>query len=109
MSLLKRNRDVGGRGAAGVVAASPSPSMAELPTLWEFLTLEQWDDGAKRVTGSLLLFADDGSLKIMLNDRDSGKVAFRTLRSGECPFVAAEDALCDASTDWRGMRKAKGR
>jgi hypothetical protein len=73
---------------------------------WEFLTRTVWDeDGSKRETGTILLFADAGGLKAMLNDRDGSRVAFLTIGPEEAIQQAVEDALLSTGTDWRPAKK----
>jgi hypothetical protein len=74
------------------------------PTLWGFLTEEQWDDGAKRTTSTMTFFFEHGLCKICLNDRDAGKTCWQTGRTAEGALEALEMRLKDETADWRGSK-----
>jgi hypothetical protein len=62
-------------------SAVPTPCtefVERWPELYLWLTQEAYEDGSDRKTSSLSLFFDGGLLKVMLNDRDTGRVAFTT-------------------------------
>lgn len=76
------------------------------PASWEFLTMGVWEeDGSRRETGTVLLFADNGGLKLMLNDRDGAKVSFAVVDSAEGILGTLEALLLSAATDWRPAKK----
>ena len=71
MSWVKQiRRPDGGPGAGGVV--SDPDWVRELPALHEYLTLGTHPDGTVRRTSTLTLFAEHGSWKAWLNERDAG-------------------------------------
>lgn len=91
----------------GDLAALMPKEVATCPTLTEFVASPVWaEDGASRTTGTVLIFCDGGTLKVMLNDRDQSLVAFLTVLPGEGLFKAIEKALSTEGTDWRPARKA---
>lgn len=71
------------------------------PTVLEFLEAVAWEDGSRRVPGSLTLFCEDGSLKACLSDKDSNRVAFVSARGPEACLDAAEAGLAGGGLDWR--------
>lgn len=105
MSLLRRFRGQAS-GEGGVPAGQYDPDSGLGKATWEFLTQTVWEeDGSPRQTGTVMLFADAGRLKAMLNDRDGSVVAFLTLSSEDDVLGAVDQALLDPDTDWRAARK----
>ena len=107
MGFLKRRKAK--EGAAednGVFVADPSECM-EWAALLEFLVAERYEDGTPRVTGTLLVFADEGRLKACLCDRDQQLVGFvtGTLLLGLLRDV--ETVLRDDRVDWRLQRQGR--
>jgi len=88
--------DVGGGG--GPVSDSLS---TRLPALWEYLTLHRWEDGRDRRTSTLLLFVDQGSVKVCLNDRDAEASLWVAGRGLEEVLEALETTLRSGSGEWR--------
>lgn len=78
------------------------------PALAEFLAASTWEDGAPRVTGSMLLFFESGRWKACLSDREQGLVAFLTLPSLSSALSCAEEALRDQGLEWRAKREDGG-
>lgn len=69
----------------------------------------EWDDGEARQTSTLLLFAEEGRWKGMINDRDAGAVAFV---SGDClraVLASIEKGLDGGNLDWRPTKSKQGR
>jgi len=94
----------------GDLAVLMPKEVAACPSLTEFLALGVWpEDGGERTTGTVLLFCDGGSLKVMLNDRDQSEVAFLTVGPGESLLKALEKALSSEGTDWRQSKKPSAR
>lgn len=92
---------------------SLSPAFREaLPTLYEYLFHEVFDDGTPRVTSSLSIFTEAGALKLALNDREQDLVAFLTIEDVQSGLETLESRLCADSLDWRpsrgGRAKKKG-
>lgn len=78
--------------------------LKEFPTLCDYLSIERFDDGAPRETLTLLVFVEDGSLKVCASDREEGLVTFLTAGSLEALFAALEAGLCEGGLDWRRSR-----
>lgn len=109
---LSKSGFVGGGGDdgnAGGVVPTDDKLAKVAPTVESFLREECWEDGTKRTTGSLLVFCEGGSWRVMLNDRDANVVGFRSGTSLEGALKAAEKALANGSMDWRASRQGKGR
>ena len=107
MSKFLKRRGADGESRPVKLSAEAKRFAKEYPALHEFLTLEKWDDGAARKTGTLLWFFEDGSLKCCLSDRDAGFVCFIT---GCDPFSmidSIELGLTEDSLDWRASRKKR--
>lgn len=78
---------------------------AQVSSLWEFLTAWKCDGGETRLTGSITIFCEDGSLKVCFNDRDSSSLAFRTLPDLSSAFKVCSELLKDGRLDWRHARQ----
>jgi hypothetical protein len=73
----------------------------DCPVLYSFLTSLTWPDGAPRVLGSLVIFAEDGGWKVCLSDRDSSSSLWAAATTFEGLARALEGRLTEASPDWR--------
>lgn len=73
----------------------------EYPFLTEFLTATQYEDGTARATGTILLFVDNGCMKLVLNDRDNQRSAFIEKSELLEAFAAAEAGLRNESLTWK--------
>jgi hypothetical protein len=105
--VLERRRKAASRIQAASRGAVDDAAEALFPHLFAFVTAEHWpDDGAVRVTGTVLIFADAGCFKMMLRDRDDPGVAFVTGGSLEAVLAAAEAGLECGGLDWRADRSA---
>lgn len=100
------------------VVAAPAPFLqgppeggleAKFPLLWEFLCRAAWDDGAPRLTGTVLVFVDGGALKARLSDRDASQVCFVSGPSWLDVLAACEGALEPGGGEWRADKAAGSR
>lgn len=92
----------GSGGGGGRSAAPLGGWLKELtPTLLEYLSETQYDDGSPRQTATLTVFVETGVVKLCLNDRDLGRTAWVTSDSLENAIAAMEGRLADGSADWR--------
>jgi len=82
--------------------------LAPFPSIWEFLTLSTWTDGSPRIPGTILLFMDEGSLKVCLKDKNGPRTAFVTGPDPDTLFLAVEEGLAANSLSWR-PDKSSGR
>jgi len=110
MAYVKK-RDAGDFDNAGVAVPPVDEAFTKAhPALWEFLTLTRWEDGSPRETGTLFIFVEDGGLKVAVNDREGGLVAFLTSKTFKGLLEAVEKGIREDRLDWRRSRvQAKGR
>jgi hypothetical protein len=78
------------------------------PQLWEYLTAKAYDDGSPRVTSSLLIFEQEGTLKGMLRDKDGDRCLWVAARGLIDLLECLDGQLGDDQADWRPDRKEKG-
>lgn len=71
------------------------------PTLAAFLTDTQYDDRSPRTTATILIFCENGILRLCLNDRDNNRSVFFTSETVEGCLICAENALCSNGVEWR--------
>jgi len=107
MTMLKKpsNRNVAGAGGSAVEVCELA---LQVPTLYEYLTQTAWDDGTARETAGLLVFFQDGMLKGMLRDKDSGLCLWVAARSLSALLATLEAALLDPAAEWRVDRQVPG-
>lgn len=107
MALKKRDR------AAVEASVSGGPALDALakkvPTLWEFLSLGEYDDGSKRVLGTLIIFVDGALVKGFVNDRDQGLSACVSSGTLLGLLEAVEDGLEGDTLEWRASDNKKRR
>lgn len=103
---LKRRAAASPEGAAAKILKDPQ--FAKLyPSLWDHLTQSAWDDGTKRETSSILIFASEGVLKAMLRDKDAGQCLWVASGTVAGLFAALEGGCTADDADWREDRGAK--
>jgi len=73
----------------------------EYPTLLSYLSERTYSDNKPRVTSTLLIFVDDGILRICINDRDNNRSAFVTAATFSEALASLESRLLEESLDWR--------
>lgn len=104
MKFLKKVAEAKAR-TKGAASQWDKAFATEHPALWEYLTVEQWEDGTERQTATLSCFADGGSWKICLNDRESSQVLFGTGSSLEVCLGTLEQLLqAPGGAPWRASR-----
>jgi len=77
------------------------PFQRMYPTLHEMLTAIQYEDNQPRTTSTLLVFCENGVLRMCLNDRDNSRSAFFTAETVEDCLQGINDALTAGRVDWR--------
>lgn len=103
MSMIKRAPKPG---ATKGEPAAPSDGWLEFyPGLMEFMRMTQWEDGATRTTGTLMLVAEAGLWKCWVHDRDGKRSVWLSGTSLESVTQAAEDVVQGGNADWRPDRK----
>lgn len=107
---LQRLRDrvdnLNGRGDAAIDSADEA-FKKEMPTLWEFLTTDKWEDGSSRETGTVFVFREAGQWRACLNDRDSNHVGFVSGDTFKSLWKAVEKQLAEQRVDWRQSRQGR--
>lgn len=71
------------------------------PALAEYMETEVWEDGAPRLTSTLLLFLDQGAVKACLNDRETERTLWVTAGSIEEAIDVLEASLAGGTAEWR--------
>jgi hypothetical protein len=102
MSVLSRVDNSNGR-LAGPAALDESWDAA-FPALYEYLIATTWPDGKPREVSTLLVLAEQGKWKGMLNDRANSRVAWFSGDSVETLLATIDRGLRDGGADWRASR-----
>lgn len=97
LKKLRRPEDSPGGGSA----ATDSDWMSDFPALHDYLTLLQDPDGGPRRTSTLAIFAESGSFKIYLNDRESGASLCASGGTIASALSALETMLEGDTAPWR--------
>lgn len=100
MSWIKRIRNPNADPGNGAAATDPG-WVQEFPALHDYLTLRTDSDGASRRTATLALFAESGSWKLYLNDRDTGASLCASGGSVADTLSALEAMLEADNAPWR--------
>lgn len=77
------------------------------PTVWSYLSDAVYEDGSSRQTSSLVVFVEDGLVKVCLSDRDQERSAFA---AGSCLLDALEAINVGLETNaiqWRRQRQQR--
>lgn len=99
-SFLKRA--VGTGQTVDADRAFPDAAFAkDWPALFEYMTATKWPDGSDRKVSSVTLFAEDGSLKCCLNEKNDQCVLFAAGKTLKTCLNALEGLLAGSDTPWR--------
>lgn len=74
------------------------------PALWEYISECQWESGQPRVTSTLMLFVEEGLVKLCLHDRAAARSAWVSGRSWTSSLGSLEQVLAGGSVEWRKDR-----
>lgn len=88
------------------VAAEAAGWAAAHAALWEYMTVDSFEDGAPRERSMLLVFVEDGRFKVALQDRQEGRSLWAGADSISEALRALESALKSGNGDWRQMKGA---
>jgi len=77
----------------------------QYPNLAAFLSQTTYEDNTTRQTGTMIIFIQDGQLKMCLSDRDNQRNAFITSPTLQLLFDVVELGLGDGNLDWRNMKR----
>lgn len=89
----------------GSVGAGRSPTRcawaAGYPSLVSFMFDDAYDDGKRRLRGTVSLSSEGDQVRIALNCKDTQSFAFLTASDLSTAFAAADVALADDTLHWR--------
>ena len=78
--------------------------LEKFPSIRSYLTDNKWDDGSERATSTLLAFAEDGMVKVCLNDRHNSRSAWASGKNMQAAMESLESALEADCVEWRGSK-----
>lgn len=81
---------------------------SKYPTLFAYLTDRNWGDGSARLTSTILIFVENGVLRVCINDRDNNRSAFVTGVTLEDALNTVETKLCGETMEWRFKQSFNG-
>lgn len=100
MSFLKRKAEI--QGAEKRTASADHVRWTQKhAALAEYLTAEEYPDGGKRQTSTVLIFMEGGEVKACLRDRDTDMSLWVTSGSVPDVLLALESALQSDDAQWR--------
>lgn len=104
MGKYVSNKPVVSDGAAPAARYAIDSLAAAHPALWEYLTVDVFEDGTERQTSTLLLFAERGLIKGCLKDRSVNRALWASAATVTGLLEVLEEALSTESGDWRAER-----
>lgn len=99
--FIRREQVKQGASGASSGAVVPDDVSKPYPALWEYLSLDRWDDGRSREVASLTLFWGDGRLKCALNDKANKRVLFAAGESLGALLATLESLLASGDAEWK--------
>lgn len=90
---------------AGTPMATDKDLERASPILLEFLTRTQWEDGAVRKVGTLMLVAEGGKWKAWLHDADGKRSAWVSGDTIQELVMAIDVGLLQDRLNWRADKK----
>lgn len=95
-----------GMNGANVKPLRASAFSQSHPHIWDYITSPTYSDtGEPRQTSTLLLFNDNGALKICFSDKDNQRSVFITGETIEELLANLEVALESDTAEWRTSRR----
>lgn len=85
----------------------PLPEWRPWPTLWAYLTDEEYSDGSPRERSTLTFFIEDGQPKACLSDRQEDRTLWVSASSLQDLIVRLEALLATGKAEWRDSRVGK--
>lgn len=109
MSRFKSKSDVAAQQPNGVPGLSRKGTgfAMSYPTIWEYLSIDCFDDGKARLTSTLSFFCGAGGLQAALNDRETGLVFFVTGDDVGDILETMEDQLVGDNADWKKSKASR--
>ncbi len=105
MALVRPGGAPANGGGGGALSGGDAATLC--PVLWEYLSSEQWEDGSARLTSTLLVFVEEGRVKVCLNDRAAQRKGWVTGVTPEAAFTALEASLAAGNIEWRMDKQPK--
>lgn len=104
MALPRRLAPVG-MGAAVGIPWEDNQFKEDYPALHSFLFDTRYSDGTSRLQGSISFFVQGYSLKVAINDKDRGCVAFLNAGTFLELLTMIDDGIRDDKLEWKGGSK----
>jgi len=79
--------------------------MMAYPAIWEYMTLEEHEDGAARERSLLMILVEDGIVKGCVQDRDQGQSLWASGTGVPGVLEALDRHLQEGTGEWRQMRQ----
>jgi len=80
----------------------------KFPHLLEWLTSTEYDDRKLRTTSTLLLFVENGVLKVCFNDRDNNRSVFVSNTTVEGALYDLDIGLANDTLEWKRRNSGSG-
>jgi len=77
---------------------------ASYPTLAAYLTDVRYQDNTPRTTSTVLIFCEQGVLRLCVNDRDNNRSVFFTGETIEAALLSAENAIATNTAEWKSRQ-----
>lgn len=107
MSRFKNRPARNGVGQVVSVLPDDPAFLARYPVIWEYMTIDSYDDGKPRQRSTLLFVVEDGAWKCCLNDRDQQRSLWLAGGSFEAVLAVLEATLDDPRAIWRHYQAAR--
>lgn len=82
--------------------------LADRLALYEYLTVDRYDDGTPRQVGTLLIFSEDGLWKGCLHDRQEQRSAWASGSDIDAVLSALDADLRNGTAQWRRSGGSSG-
>lgn len=94
-------------GTPGQPGAPPTdPDFAKkYPALWEYLSLQQWEDGKNRKLATLSLSLQEGRWCVCMVDKESNRLTFLSGTTHSEVLRTLEKKLADETVEWRACKQ----
>lgn len=83
------------------------PLAVDHAAIWEYLAECEGNDGKTRLTSTLLVFVEDGLVKLCLNDRQHSRTAWVSAETLTKALAGLDQQLRDDTCEWRRPRVGK--
>lgn len=101
--FLQKSPTEGGVNLSAPTGQEDADLRENFPALYEFLTVTRWEDGGERQVATLLVFVEDGSWRVCLNDREQARTAWS---AGQSLWVAVQELECGLASGTQSWRRS---